>query len=191
MVVDATCPFVKKAQKRASHLIEEGYQVLILGERNHPEVVGIIAYSKGQGIVVENLDDLENVEITSKVGLVTQTTQSNEKLQQIANYLIPRVMELKIFNTICHATFERQEAAKKLAAKVDLMLVVGGKNSANTNRLAQICKETGATTYHIETAAEIKSDWLHPNIYVGITAGASTPKVILDDVIDFLQESKF
>lgn len=191
VIVDATCPFVKKAQQRASRLIAEENQVFIIGERNHPEVVGIVAYTKGKGIVIESLSDFEGIEIKQKVGLVTQTTQSNEKLQEVVNYLVPRVMELKVYNTICHATFERQEAAKKLATKADIMLVVGGKNSANTNRLAQICREAGTDTYHIETSEDIDPKWLSKDSYIGITAGASTPKEILDEIIDYLNRLEF
>jgi len=182
-VIDATCPFVAKAQRRAAELVKEGYQVIIIGERDHPEVIGILAYASGRALVIEDVNDLKDLNLTKKLGVVVQTTQSPENLTEIISALIERANEVKVFNTICHATTQRQEAAKSLAGNVDVMVVVGGKNSANTSRLAQICRKTGTRTYHLETAAELNVDWFKQAMVVGVTAGASTPDWLLDEVV--------
>jgi len=187
-VIDATCPFVKKAQHCASELVKDGYDLVIIGDRNHPEVIGILAHAKDKAFVVEKVKDLHSFSPRERVGIVVQTTQSEENLKRIINYLLPRIAELKVFNTICDATTKRQMAARKLARQVEIMLVVGGKNSANTSRLAQICQESGATTYHIETAEEIDRGWFKKDSFVGITAGASTPNWILEEVVKRLEE---
>jgi 4-hydroxy-3-methylbut-2-enyl diphosphate reductase len=185
-VVDATCPFVAKAQKRAASLIKSGYRVIIVGERNHPEVAGLLAYTDNQAVVVENAEELKNIAMSNRIGVVVQTTQSLANLQNIINGLLSKTKDLKVFNTICNATSQRQEAARKLAKSVELMLVVGGKNSANTTRLAQICKENNKNTHHIETASEIDEKWLDGIEKIGLTAGASTPDWILQEVVDKL-----
>lgn len=187
-VIDATCPFVKKAQRCASKLINEGYQVLIVGERNHPEVIGIMDYASGKGTVIEKPSELKNIDLLKRVGIVVQTTQSSENLSNVIKKVLPEISEIKIYNTICDATTKRQAAAAELADKVDTMLVVGGKNSANTTRLAQICRKFNKNSYHIETAGEINSDWFIDNKLVGITAGASTADWILKEVIDYVSD---
>lgn len=187
-VVDATCPFVAKVQQRAAQLEKEGYKVIIVGERNHPEVIGILAYAKGNAVVVEELSDLKSHFAAGKklgrVGVVVQTTQSLKKFQEIVSYLSAHSTEIRAFNTICSATAHRQNAAAELADETELMIVVGGKNSANTTRLAQICLERGTKTFHIETAAEIRPDWFEGVSLVGITAGASTPDRLLEEVTE-------
>lgn len=186
-VMDATCPFVKKAQKRAAELADEGYFVVILGEKDHPEVLGIMGHAGGRALVIEQPEDLRLIpKRERKIGLVTQTTQSAEKLQEIAGALATQVAELKVFNTICNATARRQTDALELTDQVDVMLVVGGKNSANTSRLAQMCREAGTPTHHIETADEIRNDWFSIGDVVGVTTGASTSPDILRDVTDAL-----
>ncbi|HEY3373928.1 MAG TPA: 4-hydroxy-3-methylbut-2-enyl diphosphate reductase [Candidatus Aquicultor sp.] len=187
-LIDATCPFVAKAQERAADLIRNDYKVVILGERNHPEVVGLLAYAGSRAVVIENARELERFDIIQRVGVVVQTTQSIENLKNVVDELLNKTKELKVFNTICNATSQRQSAAKELSESVDLMLVVGGKISANTTRLAQICLESNKKTYHIETADEIDEAWLTGIDQVGITAGASTPDWILQEVIDKLEE---
>lgn len=181
-VVDATCPFVKKAQASAAQLIKEGYSLVIVGERNHPEVVGILAYAHNKALVVEKISDLKALSRVERVGVVVQTTQSVDNLVKVVSALTPKVSELKVFNTICGATTKRQEAARKLAREVDVMVVVGGKISANTTRLAQICRASGTVTYHIEIAKELNAKWFKKSAIVGVTAGASTPDWILDQV---------
>lgn len=186
MVIDATCPFVAKAQQRAADLINGGYKVIIVGERNHPEVAGLLAYANGEAIVIENAEELEDINVMDRIGVVVQTTQSIENLTHIVEGLLCKTKELKVFNTICNATSQRQEAARELSEAVDLMLVVGGKNSANTTRLAQICRDNNKRTYHIETADEVERVWLKNIDKIGLTAGASTPDWIVQEVIDRL-----
>lgn len=182
-VVDATCPFVAAAQQRAAALVSEGYKLVIVGEVNHPEVTGILARAEDGALVAETVDDLEGLDDCKRVGVVVQTTQSLVRLQEIASRLLEMSSELKVFNTICDATVNRQTSARELANRVDVMLVVGGKNSANTGRLAQICRETNPATHHIETAGELCPDWFDGAKEVGVTAGASTPDWVLDEVV--------
>lgn len=186
-LVDATCPFVAKAQQRVADLVKEGYNIIIIGERNHPEVVGLLAYANNQATVVENAKELDNLEVVGRTGVVVQTTQSLANLESILDVLLTKTKDLKVFNTICNATSQRQEAAAELSQQVDLMLVVGGKNSANTTRLAQICRKNNQKTYHIETDDEIDELWLAGIEHIGITAGASTPDWIVQKVIDRLE----
>ncbi len=190
-IVDATCPFVKKAQSCAKQLVNEDYDVIIVGERNHPEVIGIMAYAEQKAEVVEKVADIERLSKRSKrLGVVVQTTQSEANYNQIINRLSTKDVDLKVFNTICDATSKRQSAAKELALATDLVLVVGGKNSANTTRLTKICSEINSNTYHIETAAEIDESWFKGVSKVGITAGASTGDWVLKDVIDLVEQIK-
>jgi 4-hydroxy-3-methylbut-2-enyl diphosphate reductase len=186
-VVDATCPFVKKAQQRAAELVKEGYQLVIAGERDHPEVIGILAHAKDKALIAEKVEDIQSFHLSKKVGVVVQTTQSEDNLKAIVSELLSRAFELKVFNTICNATLKRQLAAQEIAKKADVVLVVGGKNSANTTRLAQMCKQINPKTYHIETASEIDPSWFAKNGLVGVTAGASTPKWILEEVVEKLK----
>ena len=187
-VVDATCPFVAKAQQRAAELVRDGYNLVIIGEKEHPEVVGILAHARGEASVVEKVEDAARIRGRKPLGVVVQTTQSIENFQQIVAVLAAKVSEIKVFNTICNATTRRQDAAKKLAEEADVMIVVGGKNSANTSRLVQICRATGTMTYHIETARELDKGWFAEVGIVGLTTGASTPQWLLKEVISWLKE---
>ena len=175
-IVDATCPFVTKAQKHAALLGREGYAVVIVGEAEHPEVQGIISYvGTGDSFVVASRAEAEALPRCSRIGIVAQTTQSFSNLQEIASACLSRCHELRVFNTICDATSVRQREAGELARTCDLVIVVGGYNSANTTRLAQLCQALQPNTRHIETAAEIDPDWFVGVQKLGITAGASTP----------------
>jgi len=187
-VIDATCPFVKKAQGYARGLHKEGYQVLIVGEEAHPEVQGILGYAGGDALVVGKDVHLDNFSIKPKIGIIAQTTQSFGNLQRVVNAALPRVAELKVYNTTCNATRKRQLETARLAGQVNLMFVVGGKNSANTKRLKTICVEKGVHVYHVETAEEIKPEWLEGIETVGITGGASTPDWIIQQVENRLKE---
>jgi len=184
-IVDATCPFVVNAQKLAQELNSEGYQVIIVGEGDHPEVVGIMGFAKNKAWVIDKASTIQNLSKKNRIGVVAQTTQSFENFREVVSALLEKCDELKVFNTICHATAQRQESAIKLAKRVDLMIVIGGHNSANTNRLTSLCKQY-VTTYHIETANEIDQSWFDGIKIVGVTAGASTPEWIVDDVIEKL-----
>jgi 4-hydroxy-3-methylbut-2-enyl diphosphate reductase len=188
IVIDATCPIVKKAQKCGQQLIEEGYELVIVGERNHPEVKGIVAYAHNHAVIVEEPHDLADFSHDKRVGVIVQTTQPFDKLLQVVSLLLPISKEVKIFNTICDATTARQEAARKLSNEVDVMVVVGGKNSANTTRLAEICRAENTATYHVETEEEIDPGWFSQNMTVGVTAGASTPGWLLEAVVEKLRQ---
>ncbi len=187
-IVDATCPFVKKAQSYAALLKKEGYQIVFVGDRKHPEVQGIEGYSGGDILVVVNPEDVKKRHLKAKVGLIAQTTQTLKNFIQIVDELLESVRELKIFNTICGATMVRQKATLDLARKVDLMLIVGGRNSANTTRLAKICEDTATPTHLLETAEEIKLAWLEGKREVGVSAGASTPDWIIAEVVQELKK---
>ncbi len=183
-VIDATCPFVKKAQQYAKLLHEEGYQVLILGDANHPEVVGIKSYAGPDAIVVSEPEEI--VKLRKRVGVVVQTTQPVEKLQRLLERAITLCKELKVYNTICNSTAQRLKETAELAGSVDVMLVIGGRNSANTTQLARLCESIGVRTYHIETADELRDEWFNGVESVGVTAGASTPDWIIEDIINKL-----
>ena len=183
--VDATCPFVKKVQDYVTLLCAEGYAVVLVGEKDHPEVQGIISYSRHAEVaVVANSEEAQLLPNQSKIGIVAQTTQSFENLRQVADVCLQKSIEVRVFNTICDATSVRQEEAREIAKQADLMIVVGGFNSANTTRLAQICRELQPRTYHVEIAEQIESEWFAGVKTVGITAGASTPRWIIDEVVE-------
>ena len=181
-VVDATCPFVKKAQDYAALLSREGYLLVLVGEANHPEVRGIVSYAAGAVRVVATPRDAARLPKGGKIGVIAQTTQSLENFSEIVTVCLTKTRELRVFNTICDATSVRQEEARQIAGKVDLMLVIGGFNSANTSRLAHLCREVKPCTYHIETGEQLKPEWFSGKQKVGITAGASTPLWIVEEV---------
>jgi 4-hydroxy-3-methylbut-2-enyl diphosphate reductase len=179
-IVDAACPFVKKAQNIIKELSNDSEQIVIVGEKKHPEVVALVSYGKGKCLVVEDKSDVKNVKKTDIIYIVSQTTQSPKKFEEIVNE-ISKISQVKVYNTICRATFDRQTAAAKLAKEVDIMIVIGGKNSGNTTRLYQICSAI-TKTYHIENVDEIETDWFNNIETVGITAGASTPDWIIENI---------
>ncbi len=185
-IIDLTCPFVGKAQRDAGALKEEGYQVVVVGEKKHPEVQSILGHAGDDAVVVETAGDIVGLALQSRLGIVAQTTQSYGNFSEIVLNLLRLSKELKVFNTICSSTKERQDAARVLAGQVDAMFVVGGRNSANTSRLADLCKQEGKHTYHIELADEIRHEWLADANKVGVTAGASTPDWVVEGVIERL-----
>ena len=186
-IVDATCPFVKKAQEHVKSLSESGYNVVVVGDADHPEVQGIVSYGGDKVHVVASGEEAAQLPRMGRIGIVAQTTQSFENLRQVVDECLQRGSEIRVFNTICDATSVRQDEAKDLAGQVDCMLVVGGFNSANTRRLAEICTELQPRTHHIETATEIDPQWFEGVERVGVTAGASTPKWIIDEVIERIE----
>lgn len=194
-VSDATCPDVRRVQEKAMELAREKYTVIVVGKEEHPEVVGIMAHSRqipGAKIVaVNHPDDLEQALAglpKTRIGVVSQTTQKEETFFEMVARLAPIARELKVYNTICPATFKRQNAAEKLAQAVDLMVVVGGKNSSNTTHLAEVCRDQGTQAIHVETVEELTG---HPALeraqVIGVTAGASTPDWLVQEVIDYLE----
>ncbi len=187
-VVDATCPFVKKAQEHVKYLSEAGYDVLVVGDADHPEVQGIVSYGQDKVYVVASGDQVKKLPKMGKMGVVAQTTQSFDNLKSVVTECLRRGGEVRVYNTICDATAVRQQEATELAQQVDCVVVIGGFNSANTRRLAEICTEIQPKTHHIETAEEIDCSWFQGVETVGVTAGASTPKWIIDEVMDRLAQ---
>ena len=187
-VVDATCPLVTLVQNKAKQLVQEGYHLVIFGNPQHPEVIGTIGHAGGKATVIEHPEDVQKVHLPKRIGVVVQTTQETELLAALLAQLAPRCKEVKIFNTICNPTIERQEAARELARDVEVVIVVGGKNSSNTRHLAEVCREEGATAYHIEDATELDPTWVKGFDNIGVTAGASTPGWLMDQVIERLEQ---
>lgn len=179
-VLDATCPYVKKVHMAAEKLVREGYQLIVVGESGHPEVEGILGHAGDAAHVVSTPHDLDGVDLARKVGVVVQTTQTPANLAAIVSALALRTMDLRVVNTICSATQERQDSAAELASRADVMIVTGGKNSGNTRRLAEICMDRCPRTHHIEDSSEIQRTWFEGVALVGITAGASTPGAHID-----------
>ena len=186
-IIDLTCPFVAKAQQHAESLSKDGYQVVVVGEKKHPEVQSILGHAGERALVIESPDEVDHTQLATRIGVVAQTTQSYGNFSEIVLRLLRLSKELKVFNTICSSTKERQEAARVLASLVDVMIVVGGRNSANTSRLVSLCREAGRPTYHVEVVDEIKREWFSGARKVGVTAGASTPSWVIDAVVDHLR----
>ena len=187
---DCTCPKVKKVQQIAREHAEAGYQVLILGDRNHPEVMAIVGWTGDTAIVFISLDELKALSLAGKkICLVSQTTEKLERFESAVAYLQSlELEELVIHNTICAATRDRQSDASDLAREVDLMVVIGGYNSANTCKLVSICQDVGVMTKHVESAADLEDEWFRGIEKIGLTAGASTPDWIIREVIDKMEE---
>ena len=179
-LIDATCPFVKNAQHFAQQLKENGYQVVILGDSTHPEVKGIMSYAGEDVVVVDENSQLPHLK--TKVGIVVQTTKPVEALKKLLSNIIEHVKEVKVYNTICNSTALRLKETADMARKVDVMIVVGGKNSANTTQLSNLCRSLSVRTHHIETEGELKKEWFTNARTAGVTAGASTPDWIIKKV---------
>jgi 4-hydroxy-3-methylbut-2-enyl diphosphate reductase len=179
---DATCPHVKRAQIAAKQFADRGFQVVVAGEKNHQEVKSILAWADPAALAVETADDLTGVVLAEKVGLVSQTTLERGIFDSIHGALLGKTRLLEVAPTICTATEQRQQAARQLAEKVQIMIVIGGKNSANTRHLAEVCRKASARTFHIETAQELDKEWFSGVERAGITAGASTPDWIIEEV---------
>ena len=189
-VINATCPFVTTPQQIVKKMSKEEYSILIFGDSDHPEVKGVQSYGEDQEdvhIVLEP-SDLEKVNFKyNKIATVAQTTKKKEKYLEIVNTLILKNKEVRVFNTICDATFENQDAARELSNEVDVMVVIGGKNSSNTKQLHSICKENCTDSYLIENEKEIDKDWFKNKKLCGITAGASTPDWIIQEVVKTIE----
>ncbi len=189
-IVDTTCPNVKKAQILTRQLQEKGYQIVIVGDNGHAEVEGILSYTDRTGIVVKKGIDLGAHEgnLRGRIGVVCQTTIELSDLREVIDRLVGRTRELVIHNTICDVTTRRQASTRDLAKNVDVMVIVGGMNSANTTRLAQISTATGARTYQVETAQDMNPAWFRKGMKVGLSAGASTPSEITISLKETLQK---
>jgi len=188
-VKDATCPLVRKVHEAAQLLIQEDYDIIIFGDPEHPEVKGILGFCQGRATVVSNAQQAcQWVGTSKKLGVISQTTKDEHQFYEMAAILLPLAPEVRVINTICQATRQRQEAARELARRVDLMLIIGDQNSSNTKTLTQECQKTGVRTWQIQSAADIDPDSLADAAVVGITAGASTPDWIIKEVLDRMTE---
>jgi (E)-4-hydroxy-3-methyl-but-2-enyl pyrophosphate reductase len=187
-VIDTTCPIVTRAQQWARKLTEEGYAVIVFGDPNHKEVRGILAWADGKAIAVQDERDIATLpeHLPSRVALLVQTTHTEARFASFVKRLLEtrmdRISELRVVNTLCNATTSQQAAVEDLAHEVDVMIVVGGRDSANTRHLAEICNELGTPAHHIERAEELDPAWIEGAARVGLTAGASTPDYSIDAV---------
>lgn len=192
-VINATCPFVTTPQQIVKKMSQEGYSILIFGDSDHPEVKGVQSYAENQDDVHIILEpsDLEKITFkNNKIATVAQTTKKKEKYLEIVNNLILKNKEVRVFNTICDATFENQDAARELSKEVEIMIVIGGKNSSNTKQLHSICLENCPNSYLIENENELQNSWFLNKNLCGVTAGASTPDWIIQQVIDKIESIK-
>lgn len=187
-VVDATCPVVTRAHAVAEKLAGEGYQVIAVGDHGHPEMVTLKELLGDRVTVVHTREEAAAVKVTGRLGVVSQTTQSQENFRQIVGDLVLRVRELKVLNTLCPAITIRQDETDEMMPQIDALLVIGGHGSSNTTRLAEMGRERGLPTYHIETVAEIAPAWFDGVGTLGVVSGASTPTWIIEAVMLRLQE---
>jgi 4-hydroxy-3-methylbut-2-enyl diphosphate reductase len=185
-VVDGTCPYVKYPQAMARELSGEGYHVVIVGDANHAEIKGVVSYAEGPCTVVKPGGAIPDIK-AKKVAVIAQTTCIGADFERVVGALALRHKEVRAVNTICNDTEERQADARALAREVDAIVVVGGKNSANTRHLAEICREIQPRTWHVETEAELKAEWFEGCRAVGLSAGASTPDWVVEGVASWLR----
>lgn len=183
-IVDATCPYVKKIHRIVEKQSAEGRKVLIIGSEDHPEVQGIKGWGDERTVVIEDMDDFLKLQLpeNEKLCIVSQTTFNYNNFQEIVEILGEKRYDRLVINTICNATQDRQSEAEEIAKQVDTMIVVGGRHSSNTQKLYEICKSECENTYYIQTLADLDSDSFRSVQCVGITAGASTPNKIIEEV---------
>jgi len=190
-MIDTTCPIVRSAQKAARRLANAGFGIIIFGEASHPEVRGLMGWAGRNAMASMDAEAIPVDSLPKRIGIMAQTTQSRGEFTAFVNRLSERLLlhsqEIRVINTLCQETQKRQLAAVELAATSDLMIVVGGHNSANTRRLAEVCQHI-VETYHIENASEIDAEWLKGKRSVGITAGASTPDEAIEQVMRRIKE---
>ena len=191
-LIDATCPFVTKPQEIVKEMSEKGYDVVIFGDINHPEVKGVKSYSTNQKrtFVVLDIEELKKIKLHEKIAIVAQTTRKISEFLKLTNYLITNYKEVRVFNTICNATFENQDAVKELAKKADVMIIIGGKNSSNTKQLYLISKQFCDDSYLIENENELNKDWFKNKNLCGVSAGASTPEWLIQNIIKKIKQIK-
>ena len=185
-VVDTTCPFVTKAQQYAAKLVEENYKVVMIGDRHHPEVIGVIAHTGDKAIVINTVAEAEALKFIPRMGVVFQTTHAIGHVQEIVGALLKRGKEVRVFNTLCGATTSMQKTAVELAPSVEAMVIIGGRQSANTAQLAEVCRKVNPKVFQVESADEIQDDWFRGIRQVGVSAGASTPDEVIAEVVDRL-----
>lgn len=186
-LIDCTCPYVKSVHNKAKNFHEKGYKIVIIGDKNHPEVIGINGWCNDVGIIINTEEEANSIPNFDKICILSQTTNTQEKFNKLADIISKKGKEVKIFNTICNATNQRQTACEELAKKVEAMIVIGGYNSSNTNKLVEISKRYCQNVYHIETYMELSLQEITKYNTIGITAGASTPDWIIKEVVDKLE----
>jgi len=189
-IIDATCPYVTTPQNIVKRMSAEGYSIVIFGDKAHPEIKGVVSYAEKQNdaFIVLDKEELKELPLKSKVALVSQTTKKPEDFLEVVNALILTQKEVRVFNTICNATFENQDAAAELAGKADVMIIIGGKHSSNTKMLHSIAQNYCQDSYLIENEEELEAEWFKNKKLCGISAGASTPDWIVQNVINGIQE---
>lgn len=183
--VDATCPFVKKIHRIVEEKSRDGYHIVIIGNREHPEVMGIEGWAQGPATIIQTEEEARAFELVSeseKVCVVAQTTFNYNKFKDLVEIISEKRYDIIVLNTICNATKERQEEAYDIAKRVDAMIVIGDKRSSNTQKLFEICSNACADTYYIQTLGDLNMNQLRSVETVGITAGASTPNKIIEEV---------
>ena len=193
LTIDATCPLVSKVHKQTENYSKKGYKVILIGHKGHPEVIGIQGQINNEIIIIQNENEAQNLILNKDINLayVTQTTLSIDDTKNIITILkrkFPNIIGPEL-EDICYATQNRQVAVNKLADNSDLVLVIGGENSSNTKRLAEIVQKKNIPVYRISCAEEIQKDWLNDKKNIGITAGASSPEVLITEVINYLKDT--
>jgi 4-hydroxy-3-methylbut-2-enyl diphosphate reductase len=185
-VIDTTCPLVTRIQKSAYDLVQQRYSVLVYGDASHKEVKGIVGWSGGKARVISSMHDLDGWEPTRRVALISQSTSNVEKFialsRDLVGEMVARGVEVRVINTICKPTKDRQRAVRELAQEVDVVIAIGGEASANTRKLVQAAKDEGTQAYQVERPADVQSRWFEGVERIGLTAGASTPDSVIDDV---------
>ena len=189
-IIDATCPYVTTPQNIVAKMSKEGYSVVIFGDKKHPEIKGVVSYAddENQAFVVLEKKELDTLPLKNKVALVSQTTKKPADFLKIVNALILTHKEVRVFNTICNATFENQDAAAELARRADVMIVIGGRHSSNSKMLQSISQQQCEESYLIENETELDANWFTDKNLCGISAGASTPDWIIQNVVNKIQE---
>lgn len=188
-LIDSTCPYVRKIQEKAKEFYEKGYKIVIVGNPKHPEVIGINGWCENSAIIINSEDDIEHMSSYDKICIVAQTTLTLESFEKLSKLVKSKGEDVKIFNTICSATKQRQLACEKVAKESDAMIVIGGYHSSNTQKLVEISKKFCNNTYHIETADELPIQEMRQYKIIGITAGASTPQWIIKEVINKMNDN--
>ncbi len=189
-IIDATCPYVTTPQTIVAKMSKEGYSIVVFGDEKHPEIRGVISYAEDprNAFVILHEEEIDDLPLKSKVAIVAQTTRKPDDFTNIVDKLVLRSKEVRVFNTICNATFENQDAAAELAKRADVMIVIGGKHSSNTKQLHLISKNYCPDSYLIENEEELQPEWFEGKQLCGISAGASSPDWIVQNVVNKIEE---
>jgi (E)-4-hydroxy-3-methyl-but-2-enyl pyrophosphate reductase len=190
-IIDGTCPIVTRSQRWARRMADQGFTIFVFGDPEHREVKGVLGWAGSKGIAIQDGEPLPAT-FPSRLAVISQTTQSPERfaafVSRIMQEHVAEISEFRLINTLCNVTSGQQAAARELAQEAEIMLVVGGKSSANTRHLLEVCREEGTTSYHVETEAELDPSWFRDVSRVGVTAGASTPDFAVEAVVERVRE---